>query len=191
MAHPIHSSLTRPKDISDTAIRSIILSMLFGLLWLLVMPTAVAAQNATDLRAAGKNQHLRPPESVPDGLTASDWHSIRAAYEAGRHAFQSIGDGWQARNPGQQWLTRFDRRGFEVQPQGGAWSWGLDLQSYGFGGRQHNLGERPAATLTGQRLTYRRDGTVHEWYVNDSRGLEQASRCNSARRPAPRPARWP
>lgn len=54
-------------------------------------------------------------DEVPDGLAASDWQSIRAAYEAGRHAFHPVAgqEGvWQARNPGQQWTTTFDGRGF-------------------------------------------------------------------------------
>lgn len=51
------------------------------------------------------------PDQVPQGLNKPDWASIRAAYEAGRHAFQPVPgqDGvWQARNPGQQWTTKFD-----------------------------------------------------------------------------------
>lgn len=30
----------------------------------------------------------RQIDAVPEGLTASDWQGIRAAYEAGRHAFR-------------------------------------------------------------------------------------------------------
>ena len=36
----------------------------------------------------GQPQQLTAPDQVPDGLAKSEWHSIRAAYEAGRHAFQ-------------------------------------------------------------------------------------------------------
>lgn len=49
-------------------------------------------------------------DEVPKGLAKADWTSNRAAYEAGRHAFQPIEGGWQARNPGQQWSTKFDQR---------------------------------------------------------------------------------
>ena len=55
----------------------------------------------------GKTQKLNSPDQVPEGLAKSDWQSIRAAYEAGRHAFQPIEGGWQTRNPGQQWTTKF------------------------------------------------------------------------------------
>ena len=50
--------------------------------------------------------------AVPEGLTGSDWKSIRQAYEQHRHAAVAVDGGFRARNPGQQWLTRFDGRGF-------------------------------------------------------------------------------
>lgn len=121
---------------------------------------------------AGKTQHLTAPDQVPDGLQQSEWQSIRAAYEAGRHAFQPTATGWQARNPGQQWLTAFDKRAFLAQPKDGGWQWGLELQSYGFGDAQHAIGGTPAVKAEGQRLSYQWEATVQEWFVNDQRGLE-------------------
>src|SRR5262245_55419782 len=59
----------------------------------------------------------------PEGLSASDWSSIRAAYEANRHAAFAIEGGYQAPNPGQKWQTRFDGRGFVTTPDDGDWSW--------------------------------------------------------------------
>ena len=122
----------------------------------------------------GKTQNLTSPNQVPEGLAKSDWQSIRAAYEAGRHAFQPVEGGWQARNPGQQWTTKFDGRGFLSGPRDGGWEWGLELQSYGFGERQRRIGtERKAAVqAAGTRLTYHWDAAVQEWFVNDGRGLE-------------------
>jgi hypothetical protein len=64
---------------------------------------------------------------VPVGLANSDWVSIREAYETGRHAFQPVESGWQAWNPGQQWTTTFDKRGFLAKPRGADWQWGLEL----------------------------------------------------------------
>ena len=75
----------------------------------------------------GKTQQLASPDQVPEGLVKSDWQSIRAAYEAGRHAFQPVDGGWQGRNPGQQWLTVFDGQGFTVTPDAEGWTWGLEL----------------------------------------------------------------
>ena len=126
-----------------------------------------------------KPQTLTSPNQVPEGLTKSDWSSIRAAYEAGRHAFQPIEGGWQARNPGQQWITKFDRRGFVAEPRGGGWSWGLELKGYGFPGAERAIGGVPAVKAEGQRLTYGWDAAVTEWFVNDTRGLEHGSLSES------------
>ena len=120
----------------------------------------------------GKTQQLTSPDQVPRGLAKSEWSSIRAAYEAGRHAFQPIEGGWKARNPGQQWTTKFDGRGFLTEPRDGAWQWGLELKSYGFGGNQRAISGTPTVKAEGQRLTYQWDAAVQEWWVNDARGLE-------------------
>ncbi len=112
------------------------------------------------------------PQAVPEGLAKSDWSGIRAAYEAGRHAFQPIEGGWQARNPGQQWTTKFDGRGFLTEPRDGSWAWGLELKSYGVGENQRIIAGTPTVKADGQRLSYQRDAAVQEWFVNDQRGLE-------------------
>jgi hypothetical protein len=119
-----------------------------------------------------RSQQLTSPDQVPEGLAKSDWSSIRAAYEAGRHAFQPTATGWQARNPGQQWTTSFDRRGFVATPKAGGWTWGLELQGYGFGNQQQTIAGTPAVQAVGSRLTYQWDTAVQEWFVNDTRGLE-------------------
>ena len=117
----------------------------------------------------------RPSDQPPMGLAKSEWQSIRTAYEAGRHAFQPVRgkDGqWQARNPGQQWNPTFDQRGFVAQPQGGGWSWGLELKSYGFGDGQELIHSTPVVKAEGLRLSYQWNDNVQEWFVNDQRGLE-------------------
>jgi hypothetical protein len=73
---------------------------------------------------------------VPEGLSAADWSSIRAVYEANRHAAFPVEDGYVARNLDQQWRTRFDGRGFVTTPDGGGWSWGLELVRYGRAGEE-------------------------------------------------------
>lgn len=109
---------------------------------------------------------------VPKGLPESDWQSIRAAHEAGRHAFLPTATGWQAINPGQHWTTTFDQQGFIARPKDAAWTWGLALQSYGIGTDQHSVTSTPKAKAEGTRLSYRWDDIVEEWWVNDSHGLE-------------------
>ena len=136
--------------------------------------------------APARPQQLTSPDQVPEGLAKSDWSSIRAAYEAGRHAFQPTANGWQARNPGQQWTTTFDRRGFVAAPKAGGWTWGLELQGYGFGAHQQTIAGIPAVQAEGSRLTYQWDSAVQEWFINDQRGLEHGFTVST--RPAADPA---
>ncbi|MEI8195986.1 MAG: hypothetical protein WCI73_08770 [Phycisphaerae bacterium] len=77
----------------------------------------------------GKPQHLTSPIQVPDGLAKSHWQSIRPAYEVGRHDFQPVAGGWQARNPGHHWTMQFDRCGFLSRPRAGAWTWGWSCKA--------------------------------------------------------------
>jgi hypothetical protein len=151
----------------------------------LILPTATAEQ------PDGNPQNLTSPDQVPEGLAKSDWASIRAAYEAGQHAFQPIEGGWQARNPGQQWTTKFDGRGFLAQPKGANWQWGLELRSYGFGEQQTPIGGVPAVKAAGQRLSYQWDTTVQEWWVNDKRGLEHGFTIKERPQGAPAPNSQP
>ena len=140
-------------------------SFILGLVALFVLPGWLLA-------APGRTQHLSDPSAVPEGLSASDWSSIRAAYEAQRHAVVATEDGFRARNFRQQWLTQFDARGFLTQPDAGGWQWGLELRSYGFAGQQRAMQGKAEVTGEGRRVVYRWDGVVQEWFVNDQRGLE-------------------
>ena len=117
-------------------------------------------------------QTLASPDTVPEGLSAPEWSSIRQQCEQQRHAAYPVAGGYQARNPGQQWQTRFDGRGFTTEPSGAAWQWGLELQSYGFAGQERAVTAPPRVNTSGPRVTYDWDATVQEWFVNDRRGLE-------------------
>ena len=138
------------------------------------LPTCSASGGAT-CDATGITTKAR----LPDGLAASDWSIIGAAYEANRHAAYALEGGFQARNPGQHWRTFFDGRGFVTTPDGGdrnggspSWSWGLDLLSYGVGTTQP-VGSQPACVeANGTRVEYQWDDALTEWYINDQRGLE-------------------
>src|SRR5262249_1040562 len=72
----------------------------------------------------------------------------------------------------EQWLTRFDGRGFTVQPDHGGWEWGLALESYGYAGRERIVATPARVASEDQRVTYTWDRTIEEWFVNDSSGLE-------------------
>ena len=135
--------------------------------------------NAFRLPALAAAAHLLSlPSALPaagetrGGLGESDWRGIRAAHEAWQHEFRQEGGTWQALNPGQQWTTRIDARGFQTTPHTGGWTWGLELESYGRGERQQSVRGTPVVTAEGQRLSCQRDAVVREWWVNDTRGLE-------------------
>jgi trimeric autotransporter adhesin len=112
---------------------------------------------------------------VSKGLSGDDWSSIRAAYEAGRHAAyadEAVPGHIVARNPGQQWRTRFDGRGFLTAPDAGGWSWGLDLVSYGRGEQQQTIDGTACTETKGTRVEYEWNHALTEWYINDQRGFE-------------------
>ena len=113
-----------------------------------------------------------PGRDVPEGLSADDWTSIRAVYEAGRHAAFAVDGGYRGHNPGQQFSTHFDGRGFTTTPDSGEWTWGLELVSYGFAGHERAVERPEAVEVEGQRVAYDWGPTLREWYVNDARGLE-------------------
>lgn len=135
-------------------------------------PLALLFALVLSAAAQTKTQQLALPEKTPEGLQKSDWASIRAAHTAWVHGFMPIEGGWQARNPGQQWTTKFDARGFLTTPRDGGWTWGLELKSFGAGTRQTPVTGEPRMHAEGQRLTYEWDSVLQEWWVNDQRGLE-------------------
>ncbi len=117
--------------------------------------------------------------AVPNGLEPSDWSSIRAAYEAHRHAVvadEATPGHYRARNPGQRWITTFDGRGFSKSPDcgldRGGWTWGLDLISYGRGDAQQHITGTACIQTKGTRVEYVWNESLTEWYINDQRGFE-------------------
>jgi FG-GAP repeat len=117
--------------------------------------------------------------TIPTELAAGDWAGIHAAYEAVRHAACATEGGFRARNPGQQWTTHFDGRGFTTTPDAGEWTWGLQLESYGWGTTEPVTAVPAAVTAVGQRVSHAWDARLTEWYINDQRGLEHGFTVHS------------
>jgi hypothetical protein len=138
----------------------------------LVLPLTALTASVCVPAPSGDTQQITSVDQVPEGLSKSDWTSIRTECEARRHTFQRIEGGWHASNPGQQWTTKFDGRGFLSEPKGGGWKWGLELMGYGFPGATRPITGVAAVTPEGPRLTYAWDSVLQEWWVNDLRGLE-------------------
>jgi len=132
-------------------------------------PVAGAVEASTSLQSAGSDSRS---DAIPKELSGTDWSSIKQEYERHRYAAFPVAVGHQARNPGQQWLTRFDGRGFLVQPESAGWKWGLELTAYGFRGHEHAVAGKPQVHAEGQRVAYDWDANLREWFVNDPRGLE-------------------
>ncbi len=131
--------------------------------------------------AHGVKSHTQK-RGLPEGMSANDWSSIRAAYEAGRHCALPAQAGFTAVNPGQGWQIEFDGRGFLVRPELPDWSWGLELRSYGFEGFESEFSESLAIDADANRIAVDWDGHLEEWYINDGRGLEHGFNLNQ--RPA-------
>ncbi len=111
-------------------------------------------------------------DRIPRDLSSSDWASIRAAYEANRHAAIVVDGGFTVRNPGQQWRTRFDGRGFVTTPDSNGWAWGLELIGLRRVGAECEIGAHPCVDVKDNRVAYAWSEALTEWYVNDPRGLE-------------------
>ncbi len=138
------------------------------------LSVAVLAQATVDASDPGAHAPTTPsPESKPpQGLTASDWSTIQAAYETGQYKVFPTDGTHRARNPGQRWSTSFDGRGTTTTPDTGNWSWGLSLMAYGWPKAQRQVARPLAVSTVGARLAYDWDARLTEWYVNDQRGLE-------------------
>ena len=108
----------------------------------------------------------------PEALSAEEWAQLRSAHEASCHAVHRVEGGFEAENPEQRWTTFFDGRGFRTEPDSGTWSWGLELERYGFVGAEREVGDTAQVHAEGERVVYDWGGSLEEWYVNDSRGLE-------------------
>src|SRR5262249_32479813 len=102
-----------------------------------------------------------------------DWKQIRAEYQRHRHAaFPAREGGWHARNSEQQWIAAFDGQGFSVTPDEMPWRWGLELAG---------VLAHPPVVVDVNRITYRWNAAVEEWYLNDARGLEHGFTLYSPR----------
>ena len=102
-------------------------------------------------------------QGLPPGIKVADWTQIQGEYERHRHAAFPEGAGLKARSFEQQWLSRFDGGGFTVEPDGASWRWGLQLTG---------VDGKAKMTSDVNRIDYRWNADLDEWFLNDTRGLE-------------------
>ena len=162
-----------------------------GLFWLMISlsawsgtASAGTAVAATDITAPSATAAAVAPAAedgmdgevaLPEELSTSDWQSIRAAYEANRHAVQESVEqpgSYRARNPGQQWLSTFNKDGVAISPDHGRWQFGLRLARWGHAGQERQAAPLVGIDAHGQHTVYRYSDGLEEWFVNDQRGLE-------------------
>lgn len=154
-----------------------------GLFWrtslLVLMLVAVYVPGGSD-RQLASIERRRPDQSavgsaekLPSGLDRSGWNGILEAHQAWKHSIKADGMVWRTHNPGTRLIATFDGRGFNVRPESGDWSWGLELISYGRGDRQVAIGNRKAdVSATEQQIKYQWNQNLQEWMKNDINGFE-------------------
>ena len=146
------------------------------------MSIQVPSTLATDDRVA---LSAEAPQ-VPEGITSPEWGQLRRQIEAAQDAvrWERSGAGtdegtdagsWQAANRAHGLVTSFDEHGIQMRPNGSddtvSWELSLRLLEYGYEGAM--VSARAADPQGyGRRVRYDR-GDLKEWFVNDSRGLEQ------------------
>lgn len=131
------------------------------------------AMSDESVTSAPEHDRCAAPQTIPP----SDWRDILAARDASRHSAYAVdGGGHEFWNPGQKWRTSFADGGFLTRPartvEGGGWSWGLELVSYGAAGEESPVALPAKVRAEGQRIVYEWSSTLSEWFVNDRRGLE-------------------
>src|SRR5260370_13720354 len=100
---------------------------------------------------------------------ARDTQELQRVAQAALHEVQPNGSGFHLENPENQLKASFAQGGISVTHA--CSSFGLRME--GYGGRGHLLKPVDAApSANGSRVEYRR-GDLVEWYINESRGLEQ------------------
>jgi hypothetical protein len=151
------------------------ISVALGLLLFAGIPAVV---NSTPAKSTVV-QRLERPDQVPDGLSSSDWGSIRARLETARYAIRPVAGSapghYRAWNRPQRLRAEFGTNGVFLirngQPGQPAVCGRLVFQSYGYG-QTLKTAANPTLSVAGNRIEYHR-GPLTEWYVNDRRGVEQ------------------
>lgn len=106
-------------------------------------------------------------------LSPADQTSLLGAFDAVRYAATPTEQGFGLRTANGALQADLDGRGISVQPtQSSAWTWGLELTSFGFEGAQTVVDQAAAVHADGNRVTYNWTDSLDEWFVNDSAGLE-------------------
>jgi hypothetical protein len=150
---------------------------LIGICFLIVsVSTAGVANPERDV------ENQPPTEPLPEEVSSDWWQSVQTNIRRSEYhitwqektLLPDVTAAFQAPNRAHNLRTYFTPKGIRVIPRAGdatAWQWGLTLTGYGYAG-QLIVPEPPELVDDVNRMEYRR-GDLVEWYVNDSRGIEQ------------------
>jgi len=120
-------------------------------------------------------QHAASAQTIPlqtktDAVASSP--DLRSAYAKAAQRILQRASGHTARNINQDWSTRFDGRGCWISPAHGDWTWGLELQAFGFTSNPRQEFPLPKVSSSGNQLNYAWGPGLTEWYINGDSGLE-------------------
>jgi len=100
---------------------------------------------------------------------------LQAIYQQSRHQIEVIDEKgkpvWRTHNDANRLNFEFDGNGVAIHPPGDEWRLRMTLIQFG-SPEQLKPVKQPGITIKDNRLTYER-GALQEWYINDSRGMEQ------------------
>ena len=144
--------------------------------------TLALALLATDAAAGSPQQtpdlsvdrtRIAQEPALPNGVSRSDWSSIRNSISTHRHAFEATHNGFRTSNPRFHWEAKFDGTSALIEPATGDWSFGFALKGFGFRGGLQNVESPTFGTCAeGQTITYGWSALLSEWWINDGRGFE-------------------
>ena len=142
------------------------MSPVSGIMVLLGCTSIGAPVVANSQSATGRAQSQNKPPELQAAVEKAQYGITRQ-----ENAEQPV---YHAPNAAQDFRSVFKRDGLHVTPmsgEGAQWDWSLCVTGYG---RGEALQPLPLAKLVSKdnRIEYRR-GPVTEWYVNDTRGVEQ------------------
>ncbi len=169
---PIHFDFSLPDELAQSGVEATALTPLhqkpFPMLNRLLTHLSILLIAAP----MSLGQEARPRPSAPESLAAGDWQAIQTAHQVAERQAYSSGKVIHARNTRQGWLVSFDGKGFSVNPRSHAWTWGLQLHSYGFDQAVKHIEGQASATIDGDTVRYDWNANVQEWCINGASGLE-------------------
>jgi hypothetical protein len=155
---------------------AISLAVVCGVVWTSVCG---ARDVVGDSQEDARHPRMVQPGGIPQGLKPSEWGNIRERiHEAEyQYAWHTPSEACVAPNRTHGWQTALGTAGLRLEPgfsqTSAGWALGLRLAAWGSPGDLRPVSGEPVQAMDGRRVTYRWDEGLTEWYINDSRGIEQ------------------